>query len=109
MKQESAFDLGALSSTGAVGLMQIMPATAVATEPGVLRVELVREADNARVGTKYLSQMYRKFRGNFILATAAYNAGPTAVDRWIKEFGLKDNSGRPSMSALAFIESIPYK
>jgi soluble lytic murein transglycosylase-like protein len=109
MKQESAFDVGALSSSGAVGLMQVMPATAVETDPKITRVALSEHAANVRVGTTYMSQMLDRFRGNIALATAAYNAGPVAVERWMKEFGLKDVENGLSLGMIEFIESIPYK
>jgi soluble lytic murein transglycosylase len=109
MKQESAFDVGALSSSGAVGLMQVMPATAVETDPKITRVALSAHAANIRVGTTYMSQMLDRFRGNITLATAAYNAGPVAVERWMKEFGLKDVENGLSLGMIEFIESIPYK
>ncbi len=109
MKQESAFDLGAISSSGAVGLMQVMPATAVSTDPTILRRLLPEDAHNVRIGTTYMAQMLRRFRGNLALATAAYNAGPTAVERWMKEYGLKDTENGLSLGMIEFIESIPYR
>ncbi|NDD90587.1 DUF1284 domain-containing protein [bacterium] len=109
MKQESAFDGGALSSSGAVGLMQLMPATAVSTDPAIRRVDLVRDVHNIRIGTAYMGEMFRRFRGNIALATAAYNAGPNAVERWMKEYGLKDTENGLSLGLVEFIESIPYK
>jgi soluble lytic murein transglycosylase-like protein len=109
MKQESAFDVGALSSSGAVGLMQVMPATAVDTDPKITRVALSEHAANIRVGTTYMAQMLQRFRGNIALATAAYNAGPVAVERWMREFGMKDVENGLSLGIVEFIESIPYK
>jgi soluble lytic murein transglycosylase-like protein len=109
MKQESAFDVGALSSSGAVGLMQVMPATAVDTDPKITRVALSEHSANIRVGTTYMAQMLDRFRGNLALATAAYNAGPVAVERWMREFGLKDVENGLSLGMIEFIESIPYK
>ena len=55
-----------------------------------------------------MSRMLERFRGNMALATAAYNAGPVAVERWMKEFGLKDTDSGLSLGILEFIESIPY-
>jgi len=109
MKQESAFDVGALSSSGAVGLMQVMPATAVETDPKITRAALSEHSSNIRVGTTYMSQMLDRFRGNIALATAAYNAGPVAVERWMRDFGLKDVENGLSLGMVEFIESIPYK
>jgi tetratricopeptide (TPR) repeat protein len=102
MKQESAFDAGANSGAGAVGLMQLMPYTAVETEPGVKRADLVDPETNVRIGMKYLRKMTDRFNGNLAMSIAAYNAGPNAVDRWVRE-------GRAKRGMLDFIESIPYK
>lgn len=102
IKQESAFQTDALSSTGASGLMQLMPATAIDTDPTIKRAELVFAEPNLKVGTKYLKSLLNRFQGNIALSLAAYNAGPAAVDRWVKSKGA--NSGM-----LEFIEQIPYK
>jgi|GEM_PF-245652 len=102
IKQESAFDPSAVSSSGASGLMQLMPATAVDTEAGVKRADLVFPEVNVRIGTKYLRQMLTRFNGNIAMALAGYNAGPNAVARWIKE-------GKAERGMLEFIEAIPYK
>jgi soluble lytic murein transglycosylase-like protein len=75
---ESAFQPRAKSSKGALGLMQLMPATA--RDMGV-RNALVPD-DNIRGGVKYLAMLLDENRGNTRLATAAYNAGPGAVKRY---------------------------
>ncbi len=105
IKQESGFDSGALSSTGAVGLMQIMPATAVEVDSTVYRLELSAHERNIRIGTGYMAYLLKRFRGNLALATAGYNAGPVAVDRWLREF----KELGPRLGLVEFIESIPYK
>ncbi len=102
IKQESAFDDDAASGVGASGLMQLMPATAVETEPGVRRADLLIAETNIRVGTKYLRRMLDKYNGNIAFSLAAYNAGPGAVDRWIRD-------GKSKKGLLDFIEQIPYK
>lgn len=104
IKQESAFDTGALSSSGAVGLMQIMPATGVEVDPKLLRLELPDNERNVTIGTGYMAFLLKRFKGNIALATAGYNAGPVAVDRWLKEYGTEGGLG-----LLEFIESIPYR
>jgi soluble lytic murein transglycosylase len=102
MKQESAFEADVASSVGASGLMQLMPATASETEPGIRRADLVIPEHNVRVGTKYLRKLLDKYNGNIAFALAAYNAGPGNLDKWIRE-------GKTRHGLLEFIEQIPFK
>ncbi|MEN8215972.1 MAG: transglycosylase SLT domain-containing protein [Pseudomonadota bacterium] len=87
VRQETAFKNEASSHVGALGLMQLMPATArsVAKKIG-LRLKRKRDIfaldTNIRLGTAYLQQMLDRFDGNYMLATAAYNAGPGRAKRW---------------------------
>lgn len=90
IRQESAFDPGIASHAGAVGLMQLMPPTAreVAMKAGFAEPEQLNLTDpalNISLGAAYLAEMQRRFDGHPLLATAAYNAGPTAVTRWLPE------------------------
>lgn len=102
IKQESAFDANAISSSGALGMMQLMPATASTVDGSVERFDLLKPDKNIQVGTRYISKLLARFGGNTVLAVAAYNAGPGAVSRWLK-------AAPPGWTMLEFIESIPYK
>jgi soluble lytic murein transglycosylase len=104
-RSESLFMRDVRSSAGAIGLMQLMPATGrkVSLEinlPYSGLDTLTNPRANIRLGTLYLSQMAERFDGNRVLATAAYNAGPHRVDRWIPEQG--------SIDARIWIENIPF-
>lgn len=91
MRQESAFMKNARSHAGAMGLMQLMPATARAVARDILkrkpprRQELFRPETNIALGSAYLGQMKNELGNSAILATAAYNAGPHRVTRWLPE------------------------
>ncbi|MEO8504261.1 MAG: lytic transglycosylase domain-containing protein [Acidobacteriota bacterium] len=76
---ESGFDARVVSSAGALGLMQVMPD--IAGEHGG---DPFDPAVNLDVGTRYFSQLLRQFGGDVQLALAAYNAGPTTVERYGK-------------------------
>jgi soluble lytic murein transglycosylase len=104
-RQESAFKSEVVSRAGARGLMQLMPATARATsrKHGVPLAgvdQLFEPETNIALGTAYLADMYERFDRNRAYASAAYNAGPNRVDRWLKERG--------HLPLDAWIETIPY-
>ena len=104
-RSESLFMRDARSSAGAIGLMQLMPSTGrkVAREIKLPYSGLDTLTDphkNIRLGTTYLGNMAERYDGNRVLATAAYNAGPHRVDRWLPESGVVD--------ARVWIENIPF-
>ena len=80
-RQESSFNAAAVSPSGALGLMQLLPGTArdVAGRLGVpfIQDKLTRDpAYNVQLGSQYLAEMLQRFGGSYELALAAYNAGP---------------------------------
>lgn len=97
IRQESVFDAGARSRAGAIGLTQLMPATAQALVRSVLRVRYRRaflyDPDvNVRLGAAYLRQLLERFGRKPIFALAAYNGGPTRMARILRENpGLEDD------------------
>jgi soluble lytic murein transglycosylase len=105
IRQESSFQHNALSPAGAVGLMQLMPATAAETarrekmpRPG--RNDLIRPEVNVRLGAAYLARLIRSYDGDYLRAVAAYNAGEAAVQRWW------DGAGE---DPAVFLERISYR
>jgi soluble lytic murein transglycosylase len=106
MRQESTYRPSIVSSSGAVGLMQLMPGTAqwlTHVEPAIP----AEAAGNLRVppysvqlGAHYLGRMINQSGGNLIYALAAYNAGPGNCDKWRKSFG--------NLGPDAFIDNIPF-
>lgn len=109
IRQESRFDERAASPAGALGLMQLMPATAkeVARKSGAAHQTgwlTSRPSHNINLGTGYLGQMLDRFDGNYALAVAAYNAGPNRVARWIETFG---DPRKGDISMIEWIERIP--
>lgn len=101
-RRESSFMTDARSPVGASGLMQLMPNTAKQLEKGSVSRKYLYNADNnIKLGTKYLKELLEKNKGNQVLATASYNAGPHRVKTWLK------NS--KAMPADIWIETIPFK
>ena len=106
-RQESAFDATIQSPAGAKGLMQLMPGTAKETAKKVSSIsytstsQLSDPMTNIELGTYFLNNVYQQNAKNRILASAAYNAGPSRVKRWL-------NNSDGKLDAVAFIESIPF-
>ena len=89
IQAESSGRVKVMSSKGACGLMQLMPATAeeLAKELKMKyhRSDLFYPEVNIRLGTYYIYKLLRRFNNNAAIALAAYNTGPTRVSRWLKE------------------------
>ncbi|ENM5744898.1 transglycosylase SLT domain-containing protein [Vibrio mimicus] len=105
-RQESAMDSDAQSPVGARGLMQIMPDTARYTARKYQLSysnpdELYQVGKNIEIGSRYLSSLLERYDQNRILAFAAYNAGPSRVDTWLKR-------SQGKLDAYGFIEAIPF-
>ncbi len=105
IRSESAFNARALSAAGAQGLMQIMPYTAVRLarllDDKDFRLEHLQSGEmNLIYGSLYLSLLLNYYGGHPIPAVAAYNAGPLAVNKWLRECR--------NCPVDAFVEYIPY-
>jgi soluble lytic murein transglycosylase len=106
IRQESLFDTDAHSSANALGLMQILPATAerLATESGKTDFQterLLDPSDNIALGTLYLQKVLGRYDGDLPRGLAAYNAGEAAVDKWQSRY--------PDVEDDEFVESISYR
>ena len=104
-RQESAFSPSVVSTAGAMGIMQLMPATAVeiARKSGLkrpVRKQLLQPETNIKLGSRYLAGLLDRYKGNRAVAAAAYNAGPSRANRWLKL--------NPVNPIDIWIETIPY-
>ncbi len=104
IRAESNYFPKALSPAGAVGLMQVMPATATAVAKGggeqCAIDRLVLPEFNIRIGARHLKDLLSLYGGDEVMAVAAYNAGSGNVNRWRKAFG--------KLPREMFIENIPF-
>lgn len=104
IRAESSFSPCIASPVGAIGLMQLMPSTAKSMKPKSsqknVTAKLTIPSYNIALGTRHLRDLLNQYKGDEVLAIAAYNAGSGNVDRWLKAFG--------SLKRDEFIENIPF-
>jgi soluble lytic murein transglycosylase len=106
IRQESRFIMDASSSVGASGLMQVMPKTAqyVAKKIGMTSYKNAQLKDtktNLTLGSNYLNMVLQDLDGSWVLASAAYNAGPSRSKAW------RERLTSPTEGAI-FAETIPF-
>ena len=105
MRKESVFKADAVSSADAIGLLQLLPATAKLVakrfqQPAPSRDQLFDPTINLPLGALHLRELVDQYQGRWIQALAAYNAGPRAADRWRPADAARD--------ADVWIENVPY-
>ncbi|TIO07592.1 lytic transglycosylase domain-containing protein [Mesorhizobium sp.] len=110
-RQESEFNIGAVSSAGARGLLQLMPGTAkqLARKAGMTfsQARLTTDAGyNATLGAAFLGEQLGRFNGSYVLTFAGYNAGPNRAAQWVARYG--DPRGMDIDAVVDWIERIPY-
>ena len=110
-RQESNFNVLAKSRRGARGVMQVMPRTAREVSRQLnLRYSKTRlqhdPTYNMRLGSAYMKSQLDRYDGSYVLAIAAYNAGPAAVGRWISLHGDPRSN---DLGTIDWIELIPYR
>jgi soluble lytic murein transglycosylase len=106
IRAESAWTTDAKSGANAYGLMQLLPGTAAQLARSEHLgysgpADLFDPDTNIALGTRYLAKVAARFDGSTWLGSAAYNAGPDAVDKWV--------NARDTLDPDFFIETIPYK
>lgn len=109
-RQESAFNPEAISSAGARGLLQLMPATAkqTAKKAGLPFSQGRLTSDpgyNATLGAAHLGELYGNFEGSYVMTFAAYNAGSSRVKAWVEAYG---DPRDPKVDVVNWIERIPF-
>lgn len=109
-RRESEFDPVVVSGAGARGLMQLMPGTARDVARGLglpyARERLLSDYEyNARLGSAYLLELAERFRGNVVMMSAGYNAGPGRPIQWIERYG---DPRRGEIDVIDWIEQIPF-
>ena len=101
VRQESRFQPRAVSSVGATGLMQIMPGTAAYIDSSVDRSQLKDPTTSLDLGQRYIAELLDKMNNNLFQTTAAYDAGPGSVWRWM------DRPNTDKNDPLLFLETMP--
>jgi soluble lytic murein transglycosylase len=109
-RQESHFDIDAVSSSGARGLMQLMPSTAeeLAGKLGIAYspARLTSDASyNLLLGSSYLKTQLERYDNSLLLAAAAYNAGGGNVNKWLATYG---DPRTAAVDAISWTELIPF-
>ncbi len=108
IRQESGFDARIRSGAGARGMMQLMPSTAkrLASRNGMrFKEAMLDDPDyNMRLGSGFLGDLVSQFDGSYLMATAAYNAGPGRPPKWIEACG---DPRASSTDPVDYIECIP--
>ena len=110
-RQESAFNVGAVSPANAQGLLQLLPGTAKMMakktgQPFKPKALTTDAAYNATLGAAYLSEQLDNFGNSYILTFAGYNAGPGRVREWIGQYG--DPTGKDIDTVVDWVERIPF-
>ena len=110
-RTESRFQADAVSSSGAKGLMQLMPTTAreTAKKLGVAYSASKLTSDpeyNAQLGSSYLADQLQTYNGSLLLAAAAYNAGAGNANKWIAAYG---DPRQANVDPVVWVELIPFQ
>jgi len=110
-RQESEFNVGAVSQAGARGLLQLLPGTAreMARQAGLpySQIRLTSDASyNATLGAAYLDEQLACFDGSYILTFVGYNAGPRRAREWMERYG--DPRGKDIDTVVDWLERIPF-
>lgn len=105
IREESRYDTQAVSSSNALGLMQLLPGTAYGVAkrlnvPVSSNRDIHKPENNIRFGVDYLAYVQKRFKGNALYAVAGYNGGPNAVERWSRSLPAPDTD--------SFVENIPF-
>lgn len=113
IRQESEFNIRAVSRAGALGLMQLMPATAQATasDLGIAHSTAMLTSDpahNIRLGSAHMVELLDRFGGSYVVAAAAYNAGASRAIDWMARWGDPRGGAMDVYEVVDWIESLPF-